>query len=156
MKKILATIIAVCAFSHSAYALDAKVEKNSTASAASVWAAVGDFCGIAKWHPAVAKCVLSEKDGKTFRELTLGDGGKIFEEQVSFDAAKMTYTYKILESVLPVSNYQSTLSVVANGDGSTVSWGGTFDAKEGSTDEDAVKTMTGVYTAGVEALAKTK
>jgi ADP-heptose:LPS heptosyltransferase len=69
-KAILLTTTLVGLFSASAIALEAKVEKSVAASAEKVWVAVGDFCGIASWHPAVAKCVLSEKDGKSFRELT--------------------------------------------------------------------------------------
>jgi hypothetical protein len=139
-----------------AMALDARVAKDTKASAAAAWAAVGDFCGIASWHPAVAKCEMSTKDGATFRTLTLKDGAKLLEKQTAFDAAAMTYSYTIEEGPLPVANYKSTLKVMPKGDGATIDWSGTFDAK-GAADADAVKTITGIYEGGVDALlAKAK
>ncbi len=143
-----------------ALALDAHVAKDTAGAPAAVWAAVGDFCGIAAWHPAVAKCEISVKDGATFRTLTLKDGAKLLEKQTAFDAKAMTYSYTIEDGPLPVANYKSTLKVVAKdaaskGGGSTIDWSGNFDAK-GAPDADALKAITGVYAGGVDALvAKT-
>jgi Polyketide cyclase / dehydrase and lipid transport len=138
-----------------ALALDAHVSKDSVGTPDAVWAAVGDFCGIASWHPAVAKCEISTKDGATFRTLTLKDGAKIFEKQTAFDAKAMTYSYTIEESPLPVANYKSTLKVVAKDKGATIDWSGNFDAK-GAPDADAIKTISGIYAGGIDALvAKT-
>jgi Polyketide cyclase / dehydrase and lipid transport len=138
-----------------AHALEAKVETPLTVDAPSAWAAVGDFCGISKWHPAVTKCELTEKDGKTFRTLTLKDGAKLLEQLIAFDKAGMSYTYAIVDGPLPVANYQSTLSVKSAGNSSMLSWTGTFDAK-GAADAEAVKTITGIYQAGAGELAKLK
>jgi hypothetical protein len=132
-------------------ALDAHVAKDTTASAAAAWAAVGDFCGIATWHPAVTKCEMSTKDGATYRTLTLKDGAKLLEKQTAFDAAGMTYSYTIEDGPLPVANYKSTLKVAGKGNGATIDWSGTFDAK-GASDADAVKTITGIYEGGVDSL----
>jgi hypothetical protein len=159
MTKILGLLAAIgmaAAFSAtSALALEAKVEKTLAVDALSGWAAVGDFCGISKWHPVVTKCELSEKDGKTFRTLTLKDGAKLLEQLVAFDKAGMSYTYTIVEGPLPVKNYKSTISVKPAGSTSTLSWMGTFDAN-GAADADAIKTITGVYEAGAGELAKAK
>ncbi len=153
MNKIIALSFAIgMVATTSALALDAKVAKDSTAPAEASWAAVGDFCAISTWHPAVEKCVMSEKDGTTFRTLTLKGGGTILEKQLTFDKAKMSYSYTIEESPLPVANYKSTLRVVPKDKGSTIEWSGTFDAK-GAPDADAVKVITGIYDAGVSALA---
>lgn len=157
MKKTLLPLIAatigalVC--STGAEALEAKVEKPLAADAISAWAAVGDFCGISKWHPVVAKCEMSEKDGKTLRTLTLKDGAKLLEQLVTFDKAAMSYTYTIIEGPLPVKNYKSTLSVKPAGSASSLTWMGSFDAN-GTTDAEAVKIITGIYEAGAGELAK--
>lgn len=134
-----------------AAALEAAVSKATAAAPEAVWAAVGAFCDIQTWHPAVEKCDLSEKDGATYRTLTLKGGGMIYEKLVAYDKDKHTYSYTIEDGVLPVQNYTSTLSVVAKDGGSLIQWSGKFDAK-GASDEDAVKTMTGVYQGGVDAL----
>ncbi len=160
--KTRAMVAALAMFSGAggALALDAKVAKDTPASADAAWAAIGDFCGIGQWHPVVEKCEISSKDGATYRTLSLKGGGKILEKQVEFDKAKMSYTYTIEESPLPVKNYKSTMRVAAKDSGakdggSTIEWSGNFDAKD-APDADAVKTMTGVYQAGIDALvAKT-
>lgn len=139
-----------------AMALEAKVAKDSAASPDAAWAAIGDFCAIGTWHPVVEKCEISTKDGAIFRTLSLKGGGAILEKQLAFDKAKMSYSYSIEESPLPVKNYKSTMRVIPKDKGSTIEWSGTFDAKDAA-DADAVKTMTGVYDAGVTALvAKAK
>lgn len=116
-----------------------------------VWAAIGDFCGIANWHPIIAKCEISEEGKK--RTLTTGDGGVLLESMDSRDDAAMSYTYRILESPLPVANYISTIKVTGSGDGSTVEWAGKFDAK-GASDEEASKVISGIYAAGLDGLKK--
>lgn len=157
MFRISIAVAATFAVSSSAaLALDAHVAKDTKANAKAAWAAVGDFCGIANWHPAVAKCEILAKDGATFRTLTLKDGAKLLEKQTAFDAANMTYSYTIEDGPLPVANYKSTLKVIPKGDGATIDWSGNFDAK-GAPDADAVKTITGIYEGGVDALvAKAK
>jgi len=133
----------------SAWALESSAKAASKLSADALWAKIGDFCGISKWHPALEKCELSA-DGKT-RTLTLKGGGTIVEALVKTDAAGRSYTYSIVSGPLPVANYTSTISVAADGTGSVVTWVGNYDAK-GANDADAKKTIDGVYDSGLKAL----
>jgi len=146
-----AAAVLVCSTS-AAFALEARVTKDTTSAPEKVWASVGDFCGIADWHPAVEKCVASTADGDEVRTLSLKGGGTIEEELISRSDDDMSYSYKILTSPLPVASYESTISVVPEGDGTSIVWVGTFDAK-GASDEDAVKTISGIYQAGVDGIA---
>jgi hypothetical protein len=134
-----------------AAALDSSITGTSAASVDAVWAKVGDFCGIASWHPAIEKCALSA-DGKT-RTLSLKGGGSIVEKLEKRDDAQHSYSYSIVEGPLPVANYMSTISVAKDGTGTKVSWNGHYDAK-GASDADAKKTIDGVYQAGVDVLVK--
>ena len=134
-----------------ASALESSIKGSSTASADAVWAKIGDFCGIGKWHPAIEKCVLSA-DGKQ-RTLSLKGGGTIVEKLEKRDDAAHSYTYSIVSGPLPVTNYMSTISVAAAGTGSTITWSGKYDAK-GASDADAKKTIDGVYQGGVDQLVK--
>jgi hypothetical protein len=133
---------------------------------AKVWAAIGDFADMS-WHPAVAK---SEGQGgnavDATRVLTLAGGGTIDEVLYKHDAAAMSYSYRITRvevSVLPVTNYSSTITVKPLGaDRSLVEWRGAFyrgypnnDPPPELNDEMAVKTMTAVYRAGLDQLKKT-
>jgi len=134
-----------------AHALDTSSKASSKLSADALWAKISDFCGNSKWHPAVEKCELSA-DGKT-RTLSLKGGGTIVEALVKMDAAGKSYSYSIVSGPLPVANYQSTISVSADGVGSVVTWVGKYDAK-GSPDADAQKAIQGVYDSGLTALTQ--
>jgi Polyketide cyclase / dehydrase and lipid transport len=132
-----------------AQALDSIAKAASKLSVDALWARIGDFCRIGKWHPAVEKCELSA-DGKT-RTLSLKGGGTIIEALVKMDLAARSYTYSIVSGPLPVANYTSTISVAADGAGSVVTWVGKYDAK-GSSDADSMKAIDGVNDSGLKAL----
>ena len=144
-----AVIVVALGMSTSAFALDSSVTMTSSMSPDALWKKVGDFCGIATWHPAIEKCVLSA-DGKQ-RTLSVKGGGSVLEALEKWDDANRTYTYTILSGPLPVANYHSTISVSADPKGSALKWIGNFDAK-GASDADAKKTMDGVYEAGAKSL----
>jgi Polyketide cyclase / dehydrase and lipid transport len=131
-----------------AFALDSSVTMTSSMSADDLWKKVGDFCGIANWHPAIEKCALSA-DGQE-RTLSLKGGGTVVERLEKLDNANHTYTYTII-SGLPAANYHSTISVLPDPKGSSVKWVGVYDAK-GVSDAEAKKIFDGIYEAGEKSL----
>jgi carbon monoxide dehydrogenase subunit G len=148
--------LALAASTVAGHALEVTRSADIAAPPAKVWQTIGEFCGIGDWHPAIEKCVLSDKDGMKVRTLSLKGGGTLKEEQVSRDDKVMSYTYTILEGPLPVSDYKSTLAVAPEGTGSKVTWSGTFNAK-GAPDTVAVDAIQGIYESGLKALSdKTK
>lgn len=138
------------------------------APAAKVWALVADFCAISAWHPAVAKC--TGEGGNAVgakRTLNIGkaDGPAIVEELQAYDAAAMTYRYKITttdNAVLPVTTYSAFFTVKDAGNGaSSVEWKGGFyraypknNPPPELSDEAAKKAVEGVYDAGLANLKK--
>ena len=135
------------------------------ASAAKVWHMAKDFNGLNTWHPAVATDEIVEGKNNTVgavRLLTLKGGGTIKEKLLAFDPAGRSFKYAILEGVLPVSGYTSTLAVKSAGkDKSSVTWTGHFKRKnvgdnpaDKENDKTAVDTMSGVYQAGLDNLKK--
>ena len=134
------------------HAVEVQKSVDVAASPDKVWQTIGDFCGIAAWHPAVEKCVPSEKEGQKVRTLSLKGGGTLVEQQLSRDDKVMSYSYTILEGPLPVSDYKSTLAVAPEGSGSKVSWQGTFTAK-GVPDTVAQDVIEGIYDSGLKAIA---
>jgi hypothetical protein len=134
-----------------AAAVESVYKVKSAESVDAVWQKIGKFCGIADWHPALAKCDLSS-DGKE-RTLTLKGGGTIVEDLVKWSDKTHSYTYTIKESPLPVANYVSTLKVVAKGKGSEIIWSGHYKAK-GAPAAKAKSTIDGIYKAGADVLAK--
>jgi hypothetical protein len=134
------------------------------AEPAKVWAIVKDFGNMQTWHPAVASDKLETKEGETFRLLTLKDGGTIYEKLKSSDDADMKLKYEIIEGVLPVTDYNATMTVKAGpGAGeTTVTWMARFYRKyrlnppipAGEDDESAINAVTGVFEGGLANLKK--
>jgi len=138
------------------------------APAAKVWQLIADFCAIKDWHPGIAQCSAeggNEAGAKRTLRLGAADGPTIVEELQLYDAATMTYKYRILQTdnaVLPVTTYSAFLSVKDNGDAtSTAEWRSGFyrafpnnNPPAELSDEAAVKAVTGAYEAGLANLKK--
>jgi carbon monoxide dehydrogenase subunit G len=168
MKKLLAIIAAVLlpltAIAHGPSPQKVEKEIVIKADPAKVWAIVKDFGNLQSWLPPVASTKLETKDGSTFRLLTLKDGGTIYERLKSSDDADMKLKYEIIEGVLPVADYNATMTVKAGpGAGeTTVTWMARFyrvyklnpPIPPGQDDESAIKAVTGVFEAGLPNLKK--
>ncbi|MGQ7791266.1 SRPBCC family protein [Faunimonas sp. B44] len=133
------------------------------APAEKVWALVGDFQDMS-WHPAV-ESTAGEGGSETgaTRTLTLQGGGTIAEELAKHEPEKMSYSYRITDvdvTVLPVTNYSSTLTVKpGEGGKSVLEWRGAFyrgfpnnNPPPELSDEAAMEAVSGVYRAGLDAV----
>lgn len=120
-----------------------------------VWKVVGDFGGISNWHPAIAASTIVGGAGDaagSVRECTLGDGGKLREEQLERSDADHSYTYNITEAPMPIENYIGKIQLsAAEGDKTLVEWTSTFDVAADA-ETEMVGMMNGVYQAGIDAL----
>jgi Polyketide cyclase / dehydrase and lipid transport len=136
------------------------------APAEKVWAVIGNFQDMS-WLPLVEKTTGEggNEPDKAHRTLFLKGGAVIPEESLEkYDAAAFTYSYRITKEdvkVLPVTNYSSRITVTADGDKSKVEWRGAFyrgfpnnDPPPELSDEAAIKAVTGVYQAGLQAVKK--
>lgn len=119
---------------------------NLDASAADVWAVIGDFQSLDSWHPAVATSEDISTGGDNLRKLTTGDGAVIIEKLV--DSGPATYSYAITDSPIPVENYVSKIEVADSGSGCVVTWSSTFEPKA----DVAEGIIAGIYEAGFGAL----
>lgn len=143
-----AALCSVTAIAAGNIQLKESVQVNAKPSA--VWALLGDYNGLYRWHPVVAS---SDRNGK-IRILTLGNGAQLIETLLSQDDANHMYRYAIVASPLPVADYESEIKVVDNGKGgSTVVWSSSFNAA-GAADKDATAAVRGVYQAGLNNLEK--
>lgn len=153
-KLTLIAFAALIAWSAYAEAIEVRKRREAPGTPAEVWAVVGGFCDIQKWHPAVASCEEENRDGKVFRTLTLKDGGaKILEEQTK--SGDTTYSYTIVEGPLPVKDYHATLTVGADDEPERVEilWTASFEAN-GKSDEEAKEVVEGIFEAGVSGIKK--
>jgi mxaD protein len=166
MAAALAASLLACGASRAAVAeLHARKSVTLAAPADKVWDAVKNFDGLASWHPAVASDELVSGSNNTpgaVRLLTIKGGGTIKEKLLEFDATGHRFRYSIIEGVLPVSHYTSTLTVTSlAGDKTLVTWSGRFkrknpadDPPDNESDKAAVEAISGVYAAGLDNLKK--
>jgi mxaD protein len=153
------------AFADEAKNLKVHEEVSIDASSAKVWEKISNFNDLGAWHPAVKTTeIVTGTNNKVGAErlLTLQDGGTIKEKLLKYNAKAKTFKYSIIEGVLPVSSYVSSVTVKQVGkDKSLVIWNGTFKRKdvsaspaEGQDDATAVKVITSVYRGGLDNLKK--
>ncbi|MBD9664054.1 carbon monoxide dehydrogenase subunit G [Variovorax paradoxus] len=128
-----------------------------------VWARIKNFNALKDWHPAVADSPADKGNTEgSVRTVKLKAGGTLVETLEGYDDAKMKYNYRAKDGgALPVTNYTSVLSVVADGGKSVVEWRGAFyrgypnnDPPPDKNDEAAIKAVTGVYRDGLAHLKK--
>jgi len=164
---VLLSLLLVSSVALAAKAAVLKVSKSVTidAPADKVWNQIKDFSGLNTWHPAVESDKIVEGSDNTVgavRLLTLKGGGTIKERLLGYNAATHMFKYAILEGVLPVSHYTSTVTVTAAGkDKTKVTWSGSFQRKDtgpkpadNANDKTATDTMSGVYQGGLDNLKK--
>lgn len=142
------------------------VEKVSiNAPASKVWAKVANFGDLGAFHPAVAKTEIQSGTNNTVgavRLLTLQDGGTVNETLTAYNAEKMTFSYVINESVLPVSHYSANMQVKPMGAAKTeVVWTAKFKRKDlsatpakGQDDKAGTDTIHAVFKGGLDNLKK--
>jgi hypothetical protein len=125
---------------------EAKVEDEKKA----LWGKFGGWCAIAEWHPAIKSCEETKEGDAEFRILTLQDGGKIKEKLL--DRGPASYRYAIIESPLPVKNYEAQFTVTPDDDDLdevNIVWAATYDAADGKEDAEARKTIDGIFKDGI-------
>ena len=79
------------------------------------WRRIGRFDDMS-WHPAIAGLEMLDgaaSDAGARRRLTTADGGQLVECLVEHDMAGRTYRYRMETSPLPLTDYDSTISVEA-------------------------------------------
>jgi mxaD protein len=170
MKRMTAVALTVsllaCGASWAA-APDLTVKKTVTiaAPADKVWDAAKNFDGLNTWHPALASDEIVSGTNNTagaVRLLTLKGGGTIKEKLLQFDDTGHRFRYAIVEGVLPVSHYTSSLVVTSLGANKTlVTWSGKFkrknvgdDPADTENDKAATDAISGVYQSGLDNLKK--
>jgi hypothetical protein len=122
---------------------------------AALWDRFGGWCAITEWHPAVKSCEEIKDGDDTYRLLTLQDGATIKEKLLS--KSKASYRYAVIESPLPVKNYEAQLSIVPDDDDEdevNIVWAATYDAADGKDDKEARKTIDGIFKDGIKSIEK--
>lgn len=132
------------------------------ASPEQVWKLVGEFGGIASWHPLVKQANATGGNASGAERVLMLEKGEITEGLDDYDAAARRISYRLSKEnieALPVSFYTATIEVKPAGSGSEVSWGARFYRADTSNfppdelnDEAAIVAMTDFIREGLEGL----
>ena len=128
---------------------DVHEQSDCPATADAVWAIARDFCG--RWHPALAT-VVSEQGG-TIRRFTVQGETTIYHEQLTYVSdSDRTYSYKHLEGIEGVENYEASFTVTALEETQCrIDWRAVIEAPEPRATEIAAGTSQ-VFQMGIDAV----
>lgn len=132
--------------------LEVSQTRTIPASPAAVWAVIGGFCDIHRWHGQARACALFHDGGQTVRSLNLRGIGTLLEVQLDRDEDDMMYSYALLHSPWPVKQHRAILTVSPAGNGSIVTWRATFRL-ENDCDDGAVSQIEDLFRSGLSGIA---
>lgn len=123
-----------------------------------VWDSFKDFDRIHAWHPATENTVhvAGERNrALAVREFQLKGGGFVISELLSFNEQPRWFTYRILKTNLPLSNYWGQMWVEpGKSGGSVVHWQAHFQRPtNGGEDAATMGLVQTVFKAGLDNLA---
>ena len=111
------------------------------APTAKVWERVRDFNGLPKWHPGIRESRIENGAPPDqigcVRDFRLQNGDRIREKLLGLSDYDFFYTYTILESPMPLTDYIATLRLtpITDGDRTFAEWTAEFqcapDVEEG-------------------------
>lgn len=114
-----------------------------------VWAVVGDFGGLHRWHPQVRGVDLSW-EGR-IRTIHYVDGSRAVERLETRSDAMRRYVYVVVDGRVAVDNCRATLHVTESKGGSTVMWSCDFEPL-GDGEASASESLHAHYREGLMAL----
>jgi hypothetical protein len=112
-----------------------------------LWERVSDFGGIDRIMAGIESCE-TEGEGVGSRRSIPMAGGVVVETLDALDDEAMSLTYSIVESPLPFRDYSATMLVSGEGEGSMLTWSGTFVA-DGAPSEQAESLASAIYRGGM-------
>ena len=127
-----------------------QVTEHLSYPAEAVWALIGDFGGLHRWHPQVRRLDLSW-EGR-IRTLHYADGSRTVERLEARNDAAYRYVYALVGGALPLQACHSRLEVRPEGGQCLVAWSSDFDVL-GDAERAAEAAMRSTYRAGLGVLA---
>lgn len=130
------------------------------APAAKVWEKVRDFNAMPRWHPRIRESRIengepSDKIG-CVRDFRLQNGDRLREKLLGLSDYDMFFTYSILESPMPLTDYLATmrLTPISDGDRTFVEWTAEFECAAEAAADLVDGIGNNVFQAGFDALKR--
>ena len=107
---------------------------------AKVWAAVRNFDDVVNWNPGVTAATMESglpTEVGSIRKLDIADGSVFRETLLAHSDLEHFYTYDIIESPLPCTNYVAThrFIEITEGNQTLGIWQGEFDCNSADAEE---------------------
>jgi hypothetical protein len=125
-----------------------------------VWERIRDFNGLPKWHPRIRDSriedALPSDQVGCIRNFNLQNGDNLREQLLGLSDYDMFYTYGILESPMPLSEYVATLRMTPITDGARTfaEWSAEFSCAPDDEMDLVSGIGTNVFQGGFDALKR--
>ncbi|GAB3394422.1 SRPBCC family protein [Azotobacter armeniacus] len=130
--------------------IEVSVSVSIARPAEQIWSILGGFDLLPCWVESIASSRLD--DGGRLRRLETVDGEIIVERLLEFSDSELQYSYALLESPFPVSEYVGQMAVRDNGAaGAQATWSSRFRS-EGVDEAEIAANFENFYRAGLERL----
>ena len=80
---------------------EVRVEEALARPLPAIWGMVGDFAGIARWHPLVVACEMSGTEEALTRTVHFADGSQVRERLMARDEGSHRLDYQVLDDGSP-------------------------------------------------------
>jgi hypothetical protein len=113
----------------------------------SVWRCFADFGDLRGWAPGEPQVELDGPGDRvgTVRSVNTGDGAAVRERLETYDPAARTFSYRIVESPFPFTDYVATVELGELAGGRTsIDWSSTFEPR-GMTAEQTIELIERIY-----------
>ena len=130
------------------------------AEASAVWERIRDFNALPQWHPRIRDSRIedalpSDKIG-CIRHFHLQNGDLIREQLLGMSDYDLFYSYAILESPMPLTDYVATLRLtpITDGDRCFAEWSAEFECEPENETDLTNGIATNVFQGGFDALKR--
>lgn len=130
------------------------------APASEIWERIRDFNGLPKWHPRIADSQIENGEPSDrvgcVRSFRLQNGDQLREKLIALSDYDMSYSYAILQTPMPLTDYVATLKVtpITDGDRCFAEWSAEFECAPDKADELTKGLATNVFQGGFDALKR--
>src|SRR5581483_5630679 len=122
---------------------------------ARVWARFADFGHLSGWAPGAPKVEVEGSGVGAVRSVTNEGQPQIRERLERYDAAAHTFSYSMLESPFPFTDYLATVKLTDRGGNRTgIDWSSTFEPR-GMPAERTVEVIENLYRLFISRLKET-
>jgi uncharacterized protein YndB with AHSA1/START domain len=110
-----------------------------------VWTCFADFGDLSAWAPGQSRVTVDGSGVGAVRSVGGEDGPPIRERLEAYDPAEHTFTYAMLDSPFPFTDYVATVRLAdLGGNRTAIEWTSTFEPR-GVSAAEATETIQGIY-----------